>query len=219
MKVYQTSKLYFGKWLYRIETTVPGASLIKHRSIDEVREFCFEDRGRMWGRQYTTNDKAQLADFLSVVEPFLKNDIKLRGEWNTLNFYLNDVNLYQDMATSLENWIISITEPASAADAEALHNAAQVLRDTLPHNKFQYRVYIRTSMPQHERIKLAKWLENYPDTVKTSKGTLKWMIAYKPFFQDPFIYVADRNQLMLVTLFLGGHLRNTQEFVLRNTVK
>jgi hypothetical protein len=74
-------------------------------------------------------------------------------------------------------------------------------------------------MPPHQRLIFLRWLENYTDTVKPSKGTVKWLNDGSPFFQDPFVYVRDRNQLLLVNLFLGEHSRNTQEFVLRNTVK
>ena len=219
MKVFKTSKLYFGKWLYRIETTVPGACLIKRQCIEEVKEFCHQDRNRMWGRQYTTNDKTQLLNFINVLEPLLVYDVKLRGEWNSLNLYLNDPNVYQTLVNKLEDWIVSITEPATEEDVTALKDSSTIIRDTLPYDKFQYRVYLRSSMQLYERQKALAWFESYSDNIKPSKGTLRWLSMNKPWFQDPFIYVSDRNQLLLVTLFLGEHLRNTQEFVLRNTVK
>jgi hypothetical protein len=74
-------------------------------------------------------------------------------------------------------------------------------------------------MPIHLRLNFLGWLDNYPDAIKPSKGTVKWLAGGEPYFQDPFIYVVDQSQLLMVKLFLGDYVRKTEEFVLRNTVK
>ena len=220
MKVYRTKKLYFGKWLYKIETATPGASLIKRWGVADSQEFCNSTSDTRWRRHYTTADKQQLLEYITAVEPFLHNNMQMRAEWDSLSFYLNDTDLYKQLQQALSDWIVSITEPESINDIEYLQEkGCLVLCDELPHDRYHYRIYLRYQMPIHLRLNFLGWLDNYTDTVKPSKGTIKWLSGANPYFQDPFIYISDQNQLLMVKLFLGEYARKTEEFVLRNTVK
>lgn len=144
----------------------------------------------------------------------------MRAEWDTLSFYLNDLTLYTELQTALSNWIVSITEPASTDDVALLQEkGCLVLCDEFPYEKFHYRIYMRYQMPQHLRLNFLNWLENYHDTIRPSKGTVRWMRSSLPYFQDPFVYVTDQRQLLMVKLFLGNYAKKTEEFILRNTVK
>jgi hypothetical protein len=218
MKVYQTNRLFYGKWVYRIETKTPGASLIKRWGVAESTDFCKNPNNSRWQRHYTTADKDQLLKYIRAVEPFFNCDLQMRAEWDTLNFYLNDSNLYNNLRLALTDWIVSVTEPANDADIESLHaKSALVLCNELPYGQYRYKVYIRYQMPPNQRLAFLSWLDNYKDVIKPSKGTIKWLSDGSPYFQDPFIYVTDQNQLLMVTLFLGINARSTQEFVLRDT--
>ena len=220
MKVYRTKKLYFGKWLYKIETATPGASLIKRWGVADSQEFCNSASDTRWRRHYTTADKAQLLEYITAVEPFLHQNMQMRAEWDSLSFYLNDTDLYKQLQIVLSDWIVSITEPESTDDIEYLQEkGCLILCDELPHDQYHYRLYLRYQMPTHLRLNFLGWLDNYPDAVKPSKGTVKWLSGGNPYFQDPFIYVVDQSQLLMVKLFLGDYVRKTEEFVLRNTVK
>lgn len=220
MKVFQTNKLYFGKWAYRVETSAPGASLIKRWGADEVFKFCTNAADGRYTRTYNRVDKQRLLKYLEKVKPFLDCDVKLRAEWDTLSFYINDPALYQELQTELRTWVISITEPANPDDLTFLQdNSAIILRTELPYGKYQHRVYIKNTMPIHTRTNFLTWINNYPDTIKASKGTVKWLEQGSPYFQDPFVYVTEQSQLLMLGLFLGGYLRSIQKFVLRDTGK
>jgi len=220
MKVYQTKKLYFNKWLYKIETSTPGASLVKRWGVADSQKFCNNADDTRWRKHYTTADKAQLLEYINAVEPFLDRDMQMRAEWDTLSFYLNDPKLYTELKTALSDWVVSVTEPASTDDIASLQEkGCLVLCDDFPYEKFHYRIYMRYQMPQHLRLNFLNWLENYHDTIRPSKGTVRWMRSSLPYFQDPFVYVTDQSQLLMVKLFLGNYARKTEEFILRNTVK
>lgn len=220
MKVLQTKKLFFGKWLYKIETSTPGASLIKHWGVRNSKDYCTNPKDNRWRRHYNPADKALLLEYISAVEPFLDQNLQMRAEWDTLNFYVNDQDLYLNLKTALSKWVAGVTEPASVEDAESLkEKGCPVLCNELPYNKFQYRIYLRYQMPAYIRLKFLAWLENYDDSIRPSKGTVKWLSSGNPYFQDPFIYVSDHNLLLMAKLFLGSYARKTEEFVLRNTGK
>jgi hypothetical protein len=215
MKVYQTNKLYFKKWAYRIETSVPGASLVKRWGINEARKFCIDDNTGRYSRNYSEVAKKNLLDFIIKVEPFITGDLQIRAEWDTLSFYLNDINLYNNILDSLEKYVVSVSKPSGNTDLAALENGSKIiLCNDYPHGKYRHRVYIRYRMPPWQRTSFLEWLKNYEGTIQASAGTIKWLGNGSPYFQDPFVYVADRSQLLLVTLFLGGHVRSIQDFVI-----
>ena len=220
MKVYGTKKLFFGKWLYKIETSTPGASLIKRWGVTDSQKFCNNPNDTRWRKHYTTADKTQLLEYISAVEPFLSQNLQMRAEWNTLNFYISDPGLYNQLKKELGKWITSVTEPVSVDDIESLtENGSMILCDELPYGKFQYRLYIRYQLPPNTRLTFLEWLNNYGDDVKVSNGTVRWLQSGNPYFQDPFVYIADQNLLLMIKLFLGSYARKTEEFVLRNTGK
>ena len=217
MKVYQTNRLFYGKWLYRVETSVPGANLLKRWGVEETIKFCNDPNDSRYRRSWAPVDKAQLLKYVKVAGYLFDKGVQMRAEWSTLNYYTSDLSLYKDIQLTLKDWVVSLTEPISDADIESLQaKESLVLCNELPHGKFKYRLYMRYQMPGHQKINFLNWLKNYKDTVQPSKTTLKWLEGRSPYMQDPFIYVSDRNNLLMVNLFLSGHVKKVEEFVLRD---
>lgn len=220
MKVFKTNRLFYGKWLYRVETSTPGACLIKRWGVAETQAYCVNSTDMRYGRQYSANDKVELLKFAKAVAPFLDKDLQVRAEHQTMNFYLNDAALCKQLEGAVVPWLVSVTEPSSDADIESLQSKSSlVLCNELPHGKFNYRVYMRYNMPVNQRESFLTWLNNYDDQVRPSKTTVKWLTGKSPYMQDPFLYVTDKSHLLMVNLFLGSNLKNTQEFVLRDSGK
>lgn len=222
MKVYQTNRLFFKKFPYKVETMCLGASMIKRTGLEETLAFCDDQTTHRYyhTRNYTLADKKDLKKFVKAVEPFITKDIQLRAEMNNLSFFLTDKDAYLNLIKAARPWIKSITEPANDTDLESLQSKnSLVICDNLPHNKFKFRIYLRYQMPHHVRLKFLEWAKNYEDHIKISKRTKKWMEMGESYLQDPFLYIEDQSNLLMVSLFLGEYRRSTQEFVLRNTGK
>jgi hypothetical protein len=221
MKIYNTNRLFFKKWLYKVETHISGASYLKRWGVEETLGFCDNTGKAGFYLRATTTDKAELKKYILAVQPFLNKQVQLRAESNMLSFFLSDTNLYKELIKSAYPWITSVTEPASDEEAKMLleGKTSQVLCDQLPHDKFHYKVFLRYQMPTNSRLAFLEWIKNYDDTVRPSKNTVKWLLGGSPYMQDPFIHVSDKNQLLLTKLYLGQYARNTQEFVLRDSGK
>lgn len=223
MKVYNTNRLFFKKWLYKVDTQLAGASYIKRWGVEDTLKFCDDPastRGYYYQRSSNVN-KHELKKYITAIQPFLDKEVQLRAESSVLSFFLSDKTLYEDLIKAAYPWIRSITEPVSDDEARALieSTTSQVFCDNLPHEKFKYKVYLRYQMPVHNRQNFLEWIANYGDSVRPSKSTLKWLSSGTNYMQDPFIHVTDKNQLLLTKLYLGQYARNTQEFVLRNSGK
>ena len=220
MKVYQTKRLFYGKWVYRIETSVPGANLLKHWGADYTRSFCTNKSPSRSHKQYSDADLENLLKFTESVEEYFNKDLQVRTEGSTMSFYLNDSSLYKELQQVVDSWVVSLTEPVNDAEVKALTAKSSLfLCNEYPYEKYQYRVYIRPSFPSHQRTTLLNWLSNYGDSFRPSKTTQRWLEGDSQYFYGPFIHVTDRNHLLMISLFLGSYLKNTEEFVLRNTVK
>ena len=221
MKIYNTNRLFFKKWLYKVETHISGASYLKRWGVEETLGFCDNTGKAGFYLKSSTTDKAELKKYILAVQPFLEKEVQLRAESNMLSFFLSDTNLYKELIKSAYPWITSVTEPASDEEAKMLleGKTSQVLCDQLPHDKFHYKVFLRYQMPTNLRLAFLEWIKNYDDTVRPSKNTVKWLHGGSPYMQDPFIHVSDKNQLLLTKLYLGQYARNTQEFVLRDSGK
>lgn len=220
MKVYKTSRLFYGKYAYKVETKIKGANSFKWRPLEEIRNYCkgLPNSRTLSSRKYTDHDRAELLKYSYQVEPFLDTGLQIRAEWDTLSFYIIDKAKFEEISTSLLPWIKSVTEPASEQEIQSLQEKSSLYYvNELPHSRYKYRIYLRYNMPTHSRLDFLSWLKNYNEKVKPSKGTVRWMSEGTPYFQDPFLYVEDKNTLLMVCLFLGKYARSTQEFAVRDT--
>jgi len=215
MKQYKTSKLFYGKYPYKIETDILGWD-IKTLGVARIIAECNNPRGRYKSR--CEDFRKDLLEYITIAEEFINSDIKTRAEGNILNYFLEDRNTYDSMCKKLAPWIVSVTAPASDNDLEILQSdTQQVLCNVLPYEKYQFKITLRENTPIEIRLKFSKWLENYQDRVKVSNTTRYWLQGYKNFSQNPFLYIDDYKQLSLTLLFLGNYVKKKQEYVLRDT--
>jgi hypothetical protein len=221
MKVFQTNKLYYGKWAYRIELKTYGASFLRYWGLEKTKLFCTGSTlDASAGNSRTVHiNKPTLLQFVNDVEPYLNIGLKLRVEHDTITMYLNDPVQFEEIKKELAYWVKSISAPANDTELATLQEkSAQVLCNKLPQSKFKHRVYIRPAFPEHQRASFLKWLDNYPETIQASKTTLQWLDGKgRRFYQGPFLYVHDKSHLLLVSLFLGKYVKRAEEFVLRDT--
>lgn len=217
MRVHQTSKLFYGKYPYRVETTIAGASRISLWGVDKTMKWCCGDILLSHWETFTADHKMELYKFAESLKECKAIGIKTRAEWETMNLYCPDLATYKIVKQRFKKWIYSLTEPANADDLARLSSKpSQNLCKRLPHNRYTHKVFIRYNMAPHQRLKFMEWLETYKGSVKPSKGTIKWMRGDYSYLQDPFVYVDNPRQLTLVGMFLGNNIKKVQEFVLQD---
>ena len=217
MIVYQTNKLFYGKYPYRVETVIAGAARLNFWGADKTIAFLRGDIHLNHWEKFSDNEKDNLCKFAELLKKYKELGVKTRAEWETMNLYCSDVNIYRKMQKDFTHWVYSISEPANNTDLDKLSsNPSHHLCKHLPHNRYTHKVVLRSNMPHHQRLKFMGWLENYKDSIKPSKGTVKWLQGSNQYLQDPFVYLDNPRQLTLVGMFLGNDLRKVQEFVLQD---
>jgi len=207
-----SSKLFYGKWPYKVICRVEGAWTIRYGSsyIQDVIN----------GKQFTRNiNKSRLKTFIKLAEPFLIDTIKKRCESSICTFYCADSAIYNEIKNKLEEFIIEVVEPTNQEELDFLTNntARKVVCDQLPYKLYRYKISVKANTPPNIRTSFKSWIGNYGENVKTSYGTDIWFNGLKTYGQ-PFIYVKDSPMLSMVSMFLGGNISKIEEYVPRSSI-
>lgn len=231
LQIKKTKKLFYNKYPYKVSTQCKGACFVTRRGIEFVLDFCESNRPdpysfRAWHNteNYTDSDKKKLRKFSITAEPFIKAkgpSLLIRTEGNQLNFFTNDLTTYQNIQKSFEEWITEITEPGSTEDLDFLlsSDSKKILVDALPHDIYQYRIYVKNTMHHEKRLNFKSWFEKYPEgTIRSTRCTNLWLTGKSPYFREPFLYVKNKPTLSMIGLYISGDIKKIEEFVLRDTL-
>lgn len=212
-----TSKLFYGKWPYKIECRVAGSYRIKREGVNATLKFCMTPDD-LWQARYRPVNKDRLRSFAKDVDQFLDLEVQIRTESDVFNIYCKDPALHNKMVTALKQYIVEVVEPASNAELDFMmsNSHKKVMCNHYPHEKYHYRVYFKPGCDSDVKRRFESWIENYKDNILVAKGTKIWF--YSGWRQGPFIYVTDQPTLTMVGLFMGNNIQKVEEFILRSNI-
>lgn len=209
----KTSKLFYGKWPYKVECRQYDASrmhywtkLLSPKQIDILIK--------------TKSSSQSLINFYNKVKPFYDEDVQIRVEGSRFNIFLKDKDLLDRICKELNVWIFQVTGPAS--DEELAYMTANGHKkrvcEKYPSEKYKYRVHLRQNMAHDTRKKFYDWLTKYGDQVRIINSTERWLTGKSFYCQTPYFYVNDSSLLSMIGMFLGNDLRSVEEFILRSSI-
>lgn len=222
----KTNKLFFGEWPYRISTKVPGGNLIKIKGVDGVRKYCTSNRQPLDYGGYQSFlfrrvlSKPLLLRYTDLIEPYINRNIKIRAEYDTVNIYTKDYDLYQEIQQQLSHFVVNVTEPDSETELKALlDNNKKVFCNKYPHDVYQYKMYLKSEMPIDVRLKFYHWAKKYNnDQIYINKGTENYLVQGRYSYGQHYIYLKDKSMTVLVLMAAQGYIKKTEEFVLRSSI-
>ena len=231
MRELKTKKLFYGKWPYKVETYIKGASRVYYSGTDITLEWClgkrkvdyWENEYGFWGHRHNIKiDKVDLAKYTVAVKPFidLKKELKIRCEGGALNFFTDNKDLVDQMRQALSPWIQSITAPASDEELAFLmdNGRKKILCDMLPYDQFKFKVFIKTSLESTQRQRFYEWIDRNNSKLSWPDSTDRWLTGERHWAQDPFVYVEDDKTASMLLLYLGNHTKRVEEFILRDSI-
>lgn len=219
MKIHKTSKLYYGKYPYRVETRIRGGNMIKHKQdINEI----LKSIPPWQSNNFKTTDIANLVNYFHASKEFFDEGFKRRAEGSFVTYYTDSHSEYTRICNKLNQWIYCCHEPDSDFDLDMLRSKRNIIMcDKLPHGKYQYKMFLKSRMSENQKLTFLKWSENYGDNIEIPKSTYKylaWSNRYSNRYSENYsIYIKDQKLLMMAHLFLGENIRKTYEYVLRDT--
>lgn len=218
----KSSKLFFNKWLFRIECIQPGASRIR-RNI--------HTSGGWWADRITFYDsyrlgvagdqQDQLKKFSDAVQQFLFSDeIQIRSEGSHFNLFCKDPAILAEIEKNLQPWIHRISGPTTQEEHDFLlsNGSKKTICDHLPKNQFQYRVFFSANWDIENRANFLRWAQRVNGLVEISKENQRWLSGKRHYCQNSYVYVKDSKTLTMVSLQAGEQIRKVEEFVLRNSI-
>jgi len=220
---FPTSKLFYGKWPYKILCIVKESWKVKRMGVEKTIEYCYHPVNGFYANKWRGDplDISRLLNFTHAVEPFLSKEIQIRAENSLFNIYCKDQTLYNDIVAQLDEFITEVHEPVNTKELDYIvHNGAKkVLCNQLPHKKYQYRVWIKPSFKQDAKINFSNWITNYGDRILPTKSTNKWLVNQGRYWGDqPNMYIKDPATLSMVGLYLGNNLQKVEEFIPRSSI-
>lgn len=216
----KTSKLFYKKWPYKISCIQSGANKM-HRNINGTISDWAVTVDRWGSRQHwAKEDRDKLQAFYNKVKPFYDKELQIRVEGAHFNIFCKDKNLLENIQTELAPWICAVYGPGSEEELEFMMANGHKKRvcSQLPKEKFKYRIYIKESMPGLLREQFYTWVQNYKGKIDFPYNTEVWLNGTKKWAYNPYIYLDDSAIVSMATLFLGGHIKYVEEFILRSSI-
>ena len=222
-----SSKLFYNKWPYKIECYISGASRLRWLGVEITKDFCLGELTPTlysWQSNDRLNlkDKSALLEFTNGLEPFLKlkDQLQIRVESRRYNIFCKDRVLLENIYNAVLPWVQRVSGPTTEEELNYMldNGHRKILRDTLPKEIFQYRVYFRESWKTEDRIRFLAWAIKNPNIIDISKGSRAWLESGKRWVYNPFIYVKDAHTLTMVGLHSSGNVKRVEEFILRENL-
>jgi len=222
-----SSKLFYNKWPYKIECYISGASRLKWLGVETTKDFCLNNpTPTLWSWQsndkLSLKDKAALLEFTTGMEPFieLKDQLQIRVEGRRYNIFCKDRILLESIYNTVAPWVQRVSGPTTDEELNYMldNGHRKILRDVLPKNMYQYRVYFKESWKIEDRTKFLAWAIKNPNIVDVSKSSKDWLEDNKRWVYNPFIYVKNAHTLTMVGLYSGGNVKRIEEFILRENL-
>ena len=222
-----SSKLFYNKWPYKIECYIIGASRLKWLGVESTKDFCQgKPTPTLWSWQsndrLSKTDKDSLLSFATGLEPFLdlKEQLQVRVEGRRYNIYCKDPVLLEQIYNAVTPWVQIVSGPTTDEELSYMldNGHRKILRDVLPKDIYQYRIYFKESWKIEDRIKFLAWVIKNPNIVDISKGSKEWLAGGKRWVYNPFIYVKDAHTLTMVGLHSSGNVKRVEEFILRENL-
>lgn len=213
----KTSKLFYNKWLYRIEVRVPGGSAIRvmmHRRITDINGI-----PSFYYKQYSDLQKNIMVKFVKEMLAIPQKEFRMVVSGNQSLIFCSSKKILETLKKNLEPHIINVKIPFTTKETKFIIENKNKKRicETLPHKKYHYRVQLSRLKPD-VRESFGKWIVKYPDKLKASPDTLRWLQSSKSHCSTPFMYIEDGAMLAMVGLFLGDGVKSIEEFILRSSI-
>jgi len=201
-----TNRKFYNKWLYKVSLNVKGSAVFRDRTLDDVINFC--KGGKPDHHPYSVFHKAynNKSEILELCEMLSQVDASIwskRVENDSIDFYTNDANFYNQIASTFNKLVIHQFEP-SAGTSDVLNTGEFFISgNKLPHNQYNYRVYLlphKLSNDIEEKTKFLNWMDTQGDKIRCSVKVRDWFLHTRWNWDRRYILVEDDSTLLMLKL-------------------
>ena len=201
-----TNHKFYNKWLYKVTLKLPGVALFRLRSIEEIKKFCLtekppEHRYSVWQRAYTNRD--MIYDICIFLENYEAKSFSKRLERDSIDFYSNDQNFYNDLSIKFQEILEHRFEPTeSTLDLlNEFNNCIAVKK--LPKNRYNFRVYLLPHKMANDlegKKKYINWIKTQTPKITCTPAVENWFIKTEWNWDRRYVLVEDEATLLMLKL-------------------
>lgn len=219
IKVVDTKKKFFNRYLYKIVVDVPGARFILGKDTlpmsSQIANFrnLVNSRGKSstaWNSYAVSRalhrlnriDENQLEYFKSIVGSH-KDKIKVRVEEPKLCLYSNDEQLLMQLTKKYKGDLLEIHRPANDRAIEILDRGEIIVKKN---SDYEYKVVFRESgqFDTDTRTQVYNYLTSQGDAVKLTKSCEKNLKFRNYWFTQTYFYTNDPSILTFLNIIAPG---------------
>jgi hypothetical protein len=220
-----TTKKFFGQYLYRMVVYAPASRLIRDKKpvavcLEHAKNLTRNINAGYWGLRRDRNLNEADVDFLERLKSVAANkdlNVKLRAEEPYVQIYADSPERLEELvrnefAAEHRRYVQSISRPADDKAADILNSGAILRKKDVG---FRYKILIRDGKyPGEVKQNLLRYLTNLDsDIVKISKTGLETLNKSYSYVWNLYLYTNDADIVTFLNLLHPNIVLNIHELV------
>ena len=223
MNRYESNKLFYGKYLYRLEIKNPLARFFREKNLPQAKSVLDSvqaqvDLGKTGqlavyrGLREIQVNKDEFIDAMKLYRFFTKaDDYKLRVSFSFLNIYSNSIDWIMNISKQLNpNQVYGLWQP-NALYIPALKEENVILLDNS--NGYKYKVTFGNKLGEES---FARWAEANPNLIKIGP-VLKDELSRQGFVNGMYFYARDEKTIALCHL-VTSNIRRIDKLLVKSDI-
>lgn len=228
LKVIDTKKKFFNKYLYKIVFNIPAGRIIQSKSRNmtieeelEVRRKRLEARttGYSYNYDWWAQNKLRLLNGVNVehlkyikgIVNQYKGQIKYRVEEPTVTLYSEDESLLYTISLAIPEALSELHKPANEHAINTLNRGEIIIKKP---TEYTYKVIFRENNVVHEtRDQIYNYLVSLGDTVKMTKSCRHNLTIRNFWFTQTYFYTKDESVIVFLNLIAPGTVAGIYKLV------
>ena len=226
MKTLRTTKLFYGKWYYKVTLWFKGCEVFAYHSPAEVVAGLLAtsplDQSCYILDVICNRQESYILEMARLLSKFPMGTWADRIERCYFSIYTNDNELYNAVITDFYDDVCECYAP-NLDDMELLLDPKVIVCNKLPHNKYEYKVFvcpsrISGSIAVEERHKLLNWMESQFPKMTCTLSFKKWFIGTWWGSERRYFLVDNENTLLLLRMFHPEIIVSVHKYVVSTAI-
>ena len=201
----QTTRLFNGKYKYKIVLVSKAASWFRGANLDSVKAHAsVADRKSqpIWAQKLSYEDVDYVNQLVNTMEKAPEFIIRVESPY--INFYTNNATDIEKLAKIKETSVKYVSYPLPGSESD-LDNKKIIVKNL----DFAYRVTMGRSKQNYSNF--LQWCENIDKVRLTKRARLQ--LAKNTSWGGYYFYVKDDKTLTMVKMFVGGNILSVEDCV------
>lgn len=230
LKYYETQKLFYGKFLYKVsfyndlnnifrtEFQKDGSLGYAREKIDQLTE-SYRQGDIMTIPVYRThkiiNEKTYLdARHIYACLIRTKDDYKIRVDaFGQMNIFSNSFKLIEKLAKGLKSKHIGIYQPDKSIESKLLKNSNIVISN----NPVDWPIKVTLGNRIRDYSGFANWIEHNKDKIKIGEIALRELGSHG-YVSGYYFFIKNEKMLNLITIMIGDNIRRIDHVIYKGNI-